>query len=100
MQITIKQLKQLIRETVEDKMKEETVDECGMDDDQEGGPLRRHDREMGDRMHDREMGHRMHDREMEDAYLEEYLAEAKKEKDKKVKSQQKNCQLLLLKLKK
>jgi len=79
MQITVKQLKQLIREAVEEAWSEgekdqETVDECGyeMADAQDGGPLRRHKD-----MH--------HDEDMEaEKYLEEYLAEAKKKSVKKL----------------
>jgi len=74
MQITVKQLKQLIREAVEEVWSEgekdqETVDECGyeMADAQDGGPLRRHK----DMHHDEDM-------EEEERFLEEYLAEAKK----------------------
>lgn len=67
MQITVKQLKQLIREAVEEaynegEMEEETVEECGYD--MSGGPLRRGRGAM----------------EQDERFLEEYLAEAKKVK--------------------
>ena len=70
MQITVKQLKQLIREAVEEaynegEMQEETVEECGYDmsaEKEDGGPLRRGEMEQDER------------------FLEEYLAEAKKAK--------------------
>lgn len=70
MQITVKQLKQLIREAVEEaynegEMEEETVEECGYGmsaEKEDGGPLRRDVMEQDER------------------FLEEYLAEAKKAK--------------------
>ena len=104
MQITIRQLKQLIRETVENTIEEE----CGMGGAREGGPLHQeyhdddemgyNDHEMGYDLHDRH-GHHGHDRKMEDAYLEEYLAEAKKEKeeDKKSKKPAKNLPAFIVK---
>jgi hypothetical protein len=72
MQITVKQLKQLIREAVEEaynegEMEEETVEECGYGmsaEKEDGGPLRRGRGDM----------------EQEEKFLEEYLAEAKKAK--------------------
>ena len=75
MQITVKQLKQLIREAVEEaynegEMDEETVEECGYDmsaEKEEGGPLRRGRGDM----------------EQDERFLEEYLAEAKKAKEDK-----------------
>lgn len=76
MQITVKQLKQLIREAVEEaynegEMEEETVEGCGYDmsaEKEDGGPLRRGRGDM----------------EQDERFLEEYLAEAKKaKKDKK-----------------
>lgn len=67
MQITVKQLKQLIREAVEEvynegEMEEETVEECGYDMSAE--------KEDGGRG----------DMEQDERFLEEYLAEAKKAK--------------------
>lgn len=69
MQITVKQLKQLIREAVEEvynegEMEEETVEECGyeMSAEKEDGGRGRGDMEQDER------------------FLEEYLAEAKKAK--------------------
>ena len=72
MQITVKQLKQLIREAVEEvwqegEMDKDTVEECGYemaDAGQDGGPLR----------------HGHSDMEEEERFLEEYLAEAAKKK--------------------
>lgn len=93
MQITIKQLRQLIREAVDETIEEE----CDMDRAREGGPLRQedhdndemgyNDHEMGYDLHDRHdrHGHHGHDREMENRYLDEYLAEAKKAKEKEKK---------------
>ena len=74
MQITVKQLKQLIREAVEEaynegEMEEETVEECGYEmsaEKEDGGPLRR--------------GRGRGDMEQDERFLEEYLAEAKKAK--------------------
>ena len=108
MQITIKQLRQLIREAVDETIEEE----CDMDRAREGGPLRQedhdemgyNDHEMGYDLHDRHdhhghHGHHGHDREMEDRYLDEYLAEAKKakEEDKKDKKPAKKLPAFIVK---
>lgn len=87
MQITVKQLKQLIREAVEEaynegEMEEETVEECGYDmsaEKEDGGPLRRGRGDM----------------EQDERFLEEYLAEAKKaKKAKKAKEDKKPAKKL------